>query len=358
MNDASPALAPVIADIDTNPIIALDNPKIWSEPGFQERLFKSLERDGFGQECIQEFGIVLVDAVESFSDLKQVIEKRSASLSNSGLAQELRDVIAHLEDVREHNATIYKPSSPDDVKQRWWPSNPKSLELAWENYISIYDVNLCVTPKRFITKDTPIVSAGSCFARNISRQLQVWEYNYLIEMGLRPDEIEDPLDYERDPARCGNIYNPLSMAQMIQRAFGEWEPERIAMWSYPRVMEAYRGRADSTDVDDYFNVEWKEHNAALARAMKKAEVFVLTLGTTEAWITAHNGLAVSVSPKKGELSLYRHVNLTLDQILESLEVFYDTFKRHNPNIKIIASVSPVPLNATFNKDRHVVVANA
>ena len=93
--------------------------------------------------------------------------------------------------------------------------------------------------------------------------------------------------------------------------------------------------------------------------MKDCEVFILTLGNTEVWTFSDTGEPLSVTPRnKCDVSLMKLKNQTVEDVLADLEDFYKIFKKHNPKVKIIATVSPVPLNATFNKDKHVVVANS
>ena len=337
---------------------ALDDPAIWSSRWFQEKLIKGLSNEGFDGDAIQNFGEFLLNSkIATFEDYCAKIEAQIAK-ETATAARALTDIHEHIQSVKGYNETVYTPKTLRDWRVRYWPNNPKLLQTQWDAYEDIFEANFCLEPNRFITSDTTIASAGSCFAQNISRQLQYWGYNYKIEMGKTPDTIEDPLHYESDPAQCGNIYNSQSMRAMLERAFGEREPEKIALWQYPRVIEAFRGRSNATELEEYFNGEWTEHNRSLKRAMENCEVFILTLGNTEIWTFADDDRPLALSPRNCDATLMRLKNQTLDETCADLEAFYKLFKKHNPNVKIIATVSPVPLNATFNNDRHVVVANS
>ena len=147
------------------------------------------------------------------------------------------------------------------------------------------------------------------------------------------------------------------MRQMVERAFGEWIPEKLLVSTRPKFMDPFRSTSDCNSIESYLET-WTKHNEALGRALRKCEVFILTLGMTEAWVFADSGLATSTSPIFGDATLIRHKNLSVEENVYELEQIYSLFQKHNPNMKIITTVSPVPLNSTFNRDEHVVVANS
>ena len=70
------------------------------------------------------------------------------------------------------------------------------------------------------------------------------------------------------------------------------------------------------------------------------------------------GEYVSVAPHNVDGFLVEPHNLNVDENVAELELLYSVFRRHNPRIKLIISVSPVPLNKTYSKEHHVVVANS
>jgi hypothetical protein len=109
---------------------------------------------------------------------------------------------------------------------------------------------------------------------------------------------------------------------------------------------------------DGYVADFEKHNQALRRALDSCEVFILTLGLTEAWRFAHNGSFTSIAPTYIDTALVRPHDLTVDENVVELERLYDVYSRHRPGIKLIVSVSPVPLNKTFSSHQHVVAANA
>lgn len=339
-------------------VLVLDRVDLWNDSRFREKLIASIEADGYGKKAAKLVAKTFADNDTPDFDAfrKAVGSANERGQINADDTKLLSDIVAHWNKVRSDNSSVYRPQSVNDYKARYWPNNPKLLETNWEYYEDIYQADLFVESNRFISKETPIVSAGSCFAANISRQLQFWDYNYLLEMGVSKEHHSDPRNYATDPAGCGNIYNAVSMRQMVERAFGEWTPEKILVATRLKFVDPFRSIADYDGIDGYLE-KWHEHNDALERALKKCEVFILTLGLTEAWLFADSGLATSTSPVLGDPTLIRHKNLSVSDNVVELERIYSLFQEHNPGVKFITTVSPVPLNATFNRHRHVVVAN-
>ena len=85
-----------------------------------------------------------------------------------------------------------------------------------------------------MTKDTPIVSAGSCFAFEISKVLQQDNYNYVIS-----ERIDDPNsevivdgytpgdDIVKFSANYGIIFNSPSFTQLAEKAFSKRKFQKL-----------------------------------------------------------------------------------------------------------------------------------
>ena len=72
-----------------------------------------------------------------------------------------------------------------------------------------------------------------------------------------------------------------------------------------------------------------------------------------------DGSVFSRSPRNAELmSLVRPKVLTVQENVDNIQSFFDIIRKHNPNLKLIISVSPIPFIATVrSKDCHVIEAN-
>jgi hypothetical protein len=92
---------------------------------------------------------------------------------------------------------------------------------------------------------------------------------------------------------------------------------------------------------------------------ESSDVFVFTLGLTEAWVSEDDGavvplppgvLGANVSPNK-----YVPQNFTFSDTFEDLRSLVRLFQLRNPTVRFIFTVSPVPLIATHDK-KHVLEA--
>ena len=111
------------------------------------------------------------------------------------------------------------------------------------------------------------------------------------------------------------------MRQMVERGFGYWEPEYIVAENNGEICDPFR--TSNPLYKDYkgFIEDYKNHNIALKNALLKCDVFILTLGLTEAWFFAHSEKYTSVSPHKIEPSLLRQKNLSVEDNIKELEKY-------------------------------------
>ncbi len=171
-------------ELQARGVRALDEPDLWAQPWFREKLLRALGADGFDQTAVDAVRALLAanPTIAAFDDFKQAIDAAGAG---TAAAPHLPRAAAHFEKVRATNAEVYGPKTKAEYKARCWPNNLKLLQTDWELHEDIFTADICIEKHRFITKETPIASAGSCFAANIALQLQHWGYNYLLEIGER-----------------------------------------------------------------------------------------------------------------------------------------------------------------------------
>ena len=103
-------------------------------------------------------------------------------------------------------------------------------------------------------------------------------------------------------------------------------------------------------------------NAHLARVramFATADVFVFTLGLTEAWESSVDGTVYPTAPGviagNYDPERYRFVNFSYPEIRADLEAFISMAQEINPGLRLLLTVSPVPLAATAS-DSHVLLA--
>ncbi len=221
-----------------------------------------------------------------------------------------------------------------------------------------------VNPRFQIAASDKVATAGSCFAQHISRRLQAIDFNYFIpEAGrhLGPAERQRR-NYGVFSARFGNLYTTAQLRQLFEEAFGERRPlEQAWRRADGRYVDAYRPQVEPDGYVDARAVsqDREDHLAAVRRMFREADVFIFTLGLTEAWRSRGDGwvfpLAPGVAAGDYDPQAYEAVNYTVAEVEADLTLFLDALKQINPDVRVLLTVSPVPLIATF-ENRHVLTS--
>lgn len=209
-----------------------------------------------------------------------------------------------------------------------------------------------------------VATAGSCFAQHISRRLSLIGFNYqVVEPGTGLDDAErSRRQYGTFSARYGNIYTSRQLLQLFQECFEGRVPAEAA-WQRAdgRFVDALR---PSVEPDGFGSVEEvlearAAHLDAVRELLSTCDVFVFTLGLTEHWQSRLDGTAFPVAPgvAAGSHDPSRHAfaNLDVNEVVRDMEAFIAGLRRVNPGARVMLTVSPVPLVATF-EDRHALVA--
>ena len=103
-----------------------------------------------------------------------------------------------------------------------------------------------------------------------------------------------------------------------------------------------------------------DHLRRVRTIFERAEVFVFTLGLTEAWEDRATGTVFPSAPgvMGGEYDPDKHgfANFTMAETMEDLRAAIGLMRYWKPNLPIILTVSPVPLTAT-GSGAHVLQAS-
>jgi hypothetical protein len=220
--------------------------------------------------------------------------------------------------------------------------------------------------KRFeITRKTRVACAGSCFAQHIGRQLKRRGFNYL-DLEPAPEMLAEDqrmaYGYGLYSARFGNVYTARQLLQLFQQAFGTFTPA-VQVWrDKDRFYDPFRPSIEKngfSSAKEVLMLRERQHLPAVRRMFQKAEVLVFTLGLTEAWMDREDGAVYPVCPGTvaGRFDPDRHMfkNFRFGEIVADLTTLLDALKAINPGLKVLLTVSPVPLTATAT-DRHVLTA--
>lgn len=207
-----------------------------------------------------------------------------------------------------------------------------------------------------ITRATRIASMGSCFAREIKRRLLQRGFAYIAEEAHRPAAVHASAAWER-------VYNTFCMRQIFEYTFEAWKP-RQRWWLAPRsgkIQDPYR-RVILYDSLEEAESDFERHRDHSRRALEGAELLILTLGLTEVWRDRRDGSAISLPAgpyvnEGGDMRDYEFRVSRHSENLDNLERIHALMARHNPGCRILVTVSPVNLWATFRRDLDVISAS-
>lgn len=216
---------------------------------------------------------------------------------------------------------------------------------------------LADTPFRISASDT-IATAGSCFAQHIARRLPELGLTYFVsEAGPTrlTDEERSQRQYGTFSARYGNIYTTRQFLQLLRRAYGEFSPVESA-WQNDRggYHDPFRPSVEPSGFSSVKELEWDRthHLAAVREVVEQSDIFIFTLGLTEAWRDRRDGAVFPVCPGCGygnfDPGKFEFVNFSVRDVNDDLDAIRALFRARNQNAKIILTVSPVPLLATMS----------
>lgn len=174
-----------------------------------------------------------------------------------------------------------------------------------------------------ITPETRVLAIGSCFAR----YFVIW----LAEHGFNMATPQSPYNAL---LRFGSDFeSPAVIAQQFRWAFGELD-DKALLW---------------IDKDKDVFAATEERRQLVRDTLLATDVLLLALGLSEVWYDRVTGeplwRALTVEAFDPERHIFRVE--TMAQTLHWLETIERLRAQHVPNMKIIYTVSPIRLTATF-----------
>jgi len=204
-----------------------------------------------------------------------------------------------------------------------------------------------------LRKGDRVASAGSCFAANIVPYLERSGFAYVRTETPHPALKVPPenLGYANFSAAYGNIYTARQLLQMLYRCLGLWEPREKVWRDGDTFVDPFRpGLRYRARSAREFDLLTAQHLGCVKRMLTEATVFVFTLGLTEAWVSREDGAVFPACPGTvaGTFDPNRHAfhNMTVADVTADLNEFIREVRKLNPALRIILTVSPVPLVAT------------
>jgi hypothetical protein len=212
-----------------------------------------------------------------------------------------------------------------------------------------------------------IATAGSCFAQNIARYLASSGFNYLVTErphSMLSSETAAMFGYGVFSARYANIYTARQLKQLLERAYGEFDPvDDRWIRGDGRVIDPFRPfiQPDGFSGNREFDRDRDGHFRAVRNMVESLDYLVFTLGLTETWLDRRDGSCYPVAPGCGagrhDPNIHEFHNLTVDETVADMRAALTRVFEVNHGAKVILTVSPVPLIATM-ESQHVMVSTA
>lgn len=240
-----------------------------------------------------------------------------------------------------------------------WRGVAKGEAAKWADVADRFQsdpVTISHDPKFRLDAGARFFCLGSCFARNIEEHLIYRGVEVLSKRVVSPKS--------EWPARANGFLNKFTTDSMVQELrWLENPPDDVAA----RFVETAQGWRDmhlSPGMGAVSLERALERRAWLATEyfprLKQADVVVMTLGLNEVW--RDNALGERLNAAPGLWEIKRHpgrytLEVTgVDENLAALEEARDRLKALNPAMRLVVTVSPVPMGLSFS-GRDVMVAN-
>lgn len=197
---------------------------------------------------------------------------------------------------------------------------------------------------------------GSCFARNIEEHLIYRGAEVLSKRVVSPKS--------EWPARANGFLNKFTTHSMLQELRWLEAPPTDPAAHLSETTDGWRDLHLTPGLPASSLERALERRAWLAEhyfpRIKQADVVLMTLGLNEAWRDLRSGILLNAAPSLWEVrrdpDRYALEITDVGQNIAALEEIRERLKRLNPDMKVVVTVSPVPMGATFSGN-DVMVAN-
>jgi hypothetical protein len=221
-------------------------------------------------------------------------------------------------------------------------------------------------PKMPIKRRTRIATAGSCFAQHFAKALVARGYRWVDHEpgppGLTADQKRD-YHYGTFSFRTGNIYTPRMLRQWLTWALTDTAPPDEVWETAGRFYDPFRPAVEPggfASIDE-LQAARADTLGAIRQAVATSQVFVFTMGLTEAWQDRDSGTEYAVCPGTvaDDFDADRHVfvNHRFAGLMADMIAALRLLWRTNRALNVLLTVSPVPLTATAS-GQHVLTATS
>ncbi len=218
-----------------------------------------------------------------------------------------------------------------------------------------------------IAPNDKVATAGSCFAQHIARTLVTQGFHYLVteQAAHLSPEAQLESNYGVFSARFGNVYTARQLRQLLEMALGDVPSPQGLVWPRGdgRWVDGLRPYIEPEGFDDEAQAlaSRQQMLACTSDMFQGCDVLVFTLGLTEAWHRAADGVVLPLAPgvacSAAPMGEFAFVNFSHDQVLADMRAFLWLLKSVNAKVRVVLTVSPVPLVATY-EPRSVIASTA
>ncbi|WP_349436099.1 GSCFA domain-containing protein [Pararhizobium sp. A13] len=201
--------------------------------------------------------------------------------------------------------------------------HPTNNSFAAPNFLAEYLMEGWAPASKFVTKETPIVAFGSCFAANISDYLHGRDYNVLTKKESRAYVTQ----------MGDGIVNTFAILQQFEWAWLNKTPNADLWHGYA---------AEEFGYDEAVRLETKD-------LFDQADLFIITLGLSEVWYDEPTGEVFwrAVPMDKYDPARHKFRVSSFAENAANLQAIRALIRKFRPDAHILFSVSPIPLAATF-----------
>src|ERR1700730_9674265 len=241
--------------------------------------------------------------------------------------------------------------------EKAWDNVLSNEHSRWDKITERFNsdfISLVPSPKFKISPTDRFFCVGSCFARNLELELIYRDVPVLSKRIVAPKQ-----EFGHRPTGIVNKYTTASILNELEWVLSPPSPQDV-------LVETTRGWVDFqlhtvVPVTLERGVERRRYITGdyFAR-LRQADVAIITLGYVETWRDSATGLYLNMAPSRAEVREHRgrfHLERTdVATNLKHLVRIRDLLNELSPECRIVITVSPVPMNATFVGD-DVAVAN-
>jgi hypothetical protein len=219
-------------------------------------------------------------------------------------------------------------------------------------------------PLLLVKKDR-IATAGSCFAQHIGNNLNARGAAFMdmepLPIIFNSSDEARKWGYGVFSCRYGNIYNTRQLLQLFYESHDERTPTERVWEKQGRFFDALRPSVDPVGQNSAEAVLAlrARHLLAVRRMFAELDLFIFTMGLTECWENTEDGTIFSLAPGtlvgKYDPLKYKFRNLRAADIRNDMLEFWKQLRIVNPRARMLLTVSPVPLAATYTQN-HILAA--